>query len=161
MLDSVVSHPGGELYPIEHLDPSRSDDIAAFIAGVDERLRAARFHRYMTPDMVRNHYRALRWDDAVIAAWVVGGIIYGVCEGHLFQGPEGLEAEVALCVDEDPYGRTIGQVLLQSVISSMADRGVWRSVMILSSVDRVHADIVRQLDGVVDWERGMAILLPG
>jgi GNAT superfamily N-acetyltransferase len=158
MFDNALSHPGGSSYPIQHFGPTQSDDLVAFILSVDERLRAARFHRYMSPDMVRDHYRSLCWDNAVVAAWVAGGGILGVCEGHLFQSPEGLQAEVALCVEEDPRGRGIGHALMARVISAMADRGARRSVMILHRDSRAHAGIVRRLGGMVDWGREIAIL---
>jgi GNAT superfamily N-acetyltransferase len=158
MFDDARSCPGGLSYPIQQLGPTQLDVLVAFILSVDERLRTARFHRYMSPGMVRAHYCALRWDNTVVAAWVAGGMIHGVCEGHLFAGPEGLQAEVALCIEQDLGGHGIGHALMARVISAMADRGARRSVMILHREDRAHADIVRRLGGLVDWGREIAIL---
>jgi GNAT superfamily N-acetyltransferase len=158
MLNGALSHLGGESYRIHHFGSIDSDALVAFMLGVDEQIRTARFHRYMTPDMVRDHYRALRWDNAVVAGWIDGGIIRGVCEAHLFQSPEGLQAEIALCVEENLSGRRIGQGLMATVISTVAGIGARRSVMILHRDDSAHADIVLRLGGMVDWGREVAIL---
>ena len=143
---------------VRRLGRNDADDLARFLIGLDERARNARFHRHMSPDMVRDHCAALDWDTVIVAAWVADGVILGVCEAHVFRGRIAMEAEIALCMSDDGHDAGIDEILIARATSEAAKRGAQLGVMVLHRDDRAHADLMRRMGGIVDWDREIAIL---
>ena len=82
--------------PILRLDRGEAFCAASFVNTLPEQTRYRRFHRAMSPVMVRAHYDALDWNTAIVLAWIERGEILGIAEVHPYPVFACREAEIAL-----------------------------------------------------------------
>lgn len=85
--------------PILRLSRAEAFCAASFVGTLPEQTRYRRFHRAMSPVMVRAHYDALDWNTAIVLAWIKRGEILGIAEVHPYPVRAGREAEIALSLN--------------------------------------------------------------
>ena len=155
-----LTRPGeaksSSLWRLRHED---ADTAASFVTALDDQTRQMRFHRFTTAAMVRAHYDALDWEAAVVTAWVADGTVRGLSEVLLYVTPQGLEAEIALCVAGGWTGRGVGDVLMAHAAGEAARRGAWRSIMVIACGDHEHAAAARRLGATLDARQGLTVLV--
>jgi hypothetical protein len=82
--------------PILRLGRAEAFCAASFVSALPEQTRYRRFHRAMSPIMLRAHYDALDWNTAIVLAWIERGEILGIAEVHPYPVRACREAEIAL-----------------------------------------------------------------
>ena len=132
--------------------------LAEFVTSLDLSGLQVRFNRVVTPSTIEVHYRGLDWSTTIVIGWCVDGTVQALAEAFLHAGPEGSQAEIALCVHQDWRGRGIGHALLSKLVQAVARRGARRSVFVLTPGDCGTARIVRRLGGVIDAAGEFAII---
>ena len=105
MLETIARRAasiGHDDAPIVCLRRAEAFRAASFVGTLPEQTRYRRFHRVMSPVMVRAHYEALDWNTAIVLAWIERGEILGIAEVHPYPVRECREAEIALCLKPFP-----------------------------------------------------------
>ena len=105
MLDTIDSHAASMRHddaPILRLRRAEAVRAASFVGTLPEQTRYRRFHRAMSPVMVRAHYDALDWNTAIVLAWIERGEILGIAEVHPYPVRECRETEIALSLKPVP-----------------------------------------------------------
>ncbi len=82
--------------PILRLNRAEAFCAASFVGALPEQTRYRRFHRAMSPVMVRAHYDALDWNTVIVLAWIERVEILGIAEVHPYPVRAYREAEIAL-----------------------------------------------------------------
>jgi len=105
MLDTIDSHAASMRHddaPILRLRRAEAVRAASFVGTLPEQTRYRRFHRAMSPVMVRAHYDAVDWNTAIVLAWIERGEILGIAEVHPNPVRECRETEIALSLKPVP-----------------------------------------------------------
>ena len=105
MLDTIDSRAASMKHddaPILRLRRAEAVRAASFVGTLPEQTRYRRFHRAMSPGMVRAHYDALDWNTAIVLAWIERGEILGIAEVHPYPVLECRETEIALSLKPVP-----------------------------------------------------------
>ena len=152
--------------PILRLGRAEAFRAASFVGALPEQTRYRRFHRAMSPVMVRAHYDALDWNTAIVLAWIERGEILGIAEVHPYPVRACREAEIALSLNlfaiemdrkksphpclpahdaPDPCTGHVGLTLMACALSRAAAAGARRSRMLLCPPDPVQFGIARRL----------------
>ena len=150
MFDTLAMTAEAVSAPIRRLHPRDAGRIAAFVTALDRDTLHLRFGRFMSAEAIETHYAELDWDAAVLLAWGNAPEIRGVAEVFSYRtvspnGPDSIEAEIALVVARDWRGRGIGSLLLQSGIAAAAGQGAGRSTMLLSARNHALSRLARRL----------------
>ena len=105
MLDTIARHAASIRHddaPLLRLGRSEAFRAAGFVGTLPEQTRYRRFHRVMSPVMVRAHYDALDWNTAIVLAWIERGEILGIADVHPYPVREFREVEIALSLKPFP-----------------------------------------------------------
>lgn len=159
MSSTLAHHAKVTAFPIRRLHRQDAGIVASFVATLDDEALQMRFHGFITPKMVRAHYDALDWENAILTAWVTDGAVRGLSEALLYHTPAGLEAEIALCVDRGWTRRGIGQILVARAAAEAALCGANRSIMVIAPGDCEHNEAARHLGATFNARHGFAVLV--
>jgi len=91
-----MRHDDAPILRLRHAEAARA---ASFVDTLPEQTRYRRFHRAMSPVMVRAHYDALDWNTAIVLAWIERGEILGIAEVYPYPVRACREAEIALSLN--------------------------------------------------------------
>ena len=105
MLDTIARRAASIRHddaPIVRLRRAEAFRAASLVGTLPEQTRYRRFHRAMSPVMVRAHYEALDWNTAIVLAWIERGEILGIADVHPYPVREFREVEIALSLKPFP-----------------------------------------------------------